>query len=141
MVAQSGKCWLCKQENPELTQAKSNKQTKASVWRFLLVIPVPGGQTQAVPCSLLNGEPRDREIFSSALSFHMSPPHNPSVPRHEGPREFMSPLAVPEVIVLSTHLLLGSQFSRTSCFCQVCSFIVPSSLAPCRLPRHLRGWG
>lgn len=51
----------------------------------------------------------------------------------------MPPLAVSEPIVLSTHLPLGSLFSRTFCFCQVQvrSFIVSSSAPPCRLPRHL----
>lgn len=54
----------------------------------------------------------------------------------------MSPLAVvPEVIVLSAHLLLGFLFLCTSCFCQVGSFTVSFSLAPCGLPRRLRGWG
>lgn len=91
MAAQSGECWLCKQEDPSsLPQthiSKASKQ-KTSVWWFMLVIPVLGGQTQAGPCSLLNGKPQESEIFhsvSSALSFHWSPTHDPSVHRHEGP--------------------------------------------------------
>lgn len=98
-------------------------------------------------CSLLNGGSpgRVKDSVSSALSFYMSPLTVPPCLGMKGPscamtatKGVQSPLAVPEVKVLSTHLLLGSLFSLTSCCCQVCSFIAPP-FPPCRLPGHLLG--
>lgn len=63
MVAQSGKCWLCKHEDQSSipkTHIKTNNKAKAtnqqtSAWQYMLVIPVLGGQSQAGACGLLNG--------------------------------------------------------------------------------------
>lgn len=94
------------------------------------------------------GKPRESERLcwvSSALSFHMSPLTVPPCLGMKGPscamtaaKRVQSPLAVPEVMVLSNHLLLASLFSCTSCCCQVCSFIGSPSL-----PADFRGtcWG